>query len=71
MKVEPLGGPRIGPEGDQSQVQNSGLFNRMYNYFTPVASSSDDEMKKKDYLQSGKGKLEILKSQLDEFNRKS
>lgn len=33
--------------------QNSGLFNMVYNYFTPMPSEAEEEAKKREYIMSG------------------
>jgi len=33
--------------------QSSGLFNMVYNYFTPVPTEAEEEAKKRDYIMSG------------------
>lgn len=51
--------------------QGSGIFNMVYNYFTPVPSEAEEEAKKREYIMSGQNQIDLLKSQLDEFNRHS
>ena len=41
----------------------------VYNYFTPVPTEAEEEAKKREYIMSGQNQIDLLKSQLDEFNR--
>lgn len=57
------------PNLQTTPKQNSGLFNMVYNYFTPVPSEAEEEAKKRDYIMSGQNQIDLLKHQLEEFNR--
>ena len=53
------------PKGQASLVntpkQGSGIFNMVYNYFTPVPNEAEEEAKKREYIMSGQNQLDLLK----------
>ena len=52
-------------------TQKSGLFNMVFNYFTPVPTEEEEEAKKRDYIMSGQNQIDLLKHQLMEFSKHS
>ena len=41
----------------------------VYNYFTPVPTEAEEEAKKREYITSGQNQIDLLKHQLDDFNK--